>query len=492
MEHPNRGKRSIGLALEVPSGRDVLLELVREADVFLTNFLPSARQKLRIEVDDIRAVNPNIIYVRGSGHGQRGPEAERPGYDGSTFWSRMGCAWGVTPPDSGRLLGQPSGAFGDSMGGAMMAGGVAAALFARERTGEGSIVDVSLMGVGAWAMALWLGTAMVTGQSAPPLPTTGPMHLAVNPGIGSYRTSDDRFITLMLLQPGRYFADLCKHLDLEHLLEDERFQTAEGLMANADEVGSHLVAAVREQTFTQTGSSTCRRSKVRGRRRRTRSRSSPTSSSRRTGSSFRSSTPTASSASSSPTRCSSTRRPPTVTRARSSPSTPTTSSASSASPTTRSSSSRSTAPAREDAQAAQRCGAQRAATAPRWWRRRQLGEQQVEALRDEVADVGRCRCGEPPHHRVSVGEQNHGGQGRARQIRLGQAPPGRDGAGDGRDVLLLVIEHAAAERRRGRDRLLVQDERGAALREVGGQSVQRGPHRVEVAQILGLGRGTPC
>src|SRR6516164_382020 len=58
MEHPNRGKRSIGLALEVPSGRDVLLELVREADVFLTNFLPSARTKLRIDVDDIRAVNP--------------------------------------------------------------------------------------------------------------------------------------------------------------------------------------------------------------------------------------------------------------------------------------------------------------------------------------------------------------------------------------------------------------------------------------------------
>ena len=125
--------------------------------------------ELGIDAEDISAINPNIIYVRGSGHGQRGPEADRPGYDGSTFWSRMGCAWGVTPPDSGRLLGQPSGAFGDSMGGAMMAGGVAAALFARERTGEGSIVDVSLMSVGAWAMALWLGTAMLTGVSTPPL-----------------------------------------------------------------------------------------------------------------------------------------------------------------------------------------------------------------------------------------------------------------------------------------------------------------------------------
>ena len=79
MEHPNRGKRSIGLSLHVPSGHDVLMELVRDADVFLTNFLPSARRRLHIELEDIRAANPNIIYVRGSGHGQRGPEAERPG-----------------------------------------------------------------------------------------------------------------------------------------------------------------------------------------------------------------------------------------------------------------------------------------------------------------------------------------------------------------------------------------------------------------------------
>lgn len=251
MEHPNRGKRSIGLTLDVPSGQAVLRDLVREADVFLTNFLPSARHKLQIEADQIREVNPRIVYVRGSGHGQRGPEVERPGYDGSTFWSRMGCAWGVTPPDSGRLLGQPSGAFGDSMGGAMMAGGVAAALFSRERTGEGTIVDVSLMGVAAWAMALSLGTAALTGDSPAPLPTTAKPHLAVNPTIGSYRTSDDRFITLMLLQPGRYFADLCAHLGLQHLLEDERFRSAEGLMAHADEVGRHLSARFAERTYAE-------------------------------------------------------------------------------------------------------------------------------------------------------------------------------------------------------------------------------------------------
>jgi crotonobetainyl-CoA:carnitine CoA-transferase CaiB-like acyl-CoA transferase len=250
MEHPNRGKRSIGLALEVPSAHDVLMELARDADVFLTNFLPSARRRLRIELEDLRRVNSNVIYVRGSGHGQRGAEAERPGYDGSTFWSRMGCAWGATPPDSPRHIGQPAGAFGDSMGGAIMAGGIAAALFARERTGAPSVVDVSLMGVGAWAMALWLGTAMLTNEATPPPPLTAPPHIPVNPTVGSFRTADGRYITLMLLQPGRYFADLCKHIGLEHLLADERFQSAEGLMANAAEVGRHVANAIAAQRFS--------------------------------------------------------------------------------------------------------------------------------------------------------------------------------------------------------------------------------------------------
>lgn len=249
MEHPNRGKRSIGLSLHVPSGHEVLMELVREADVFLTNFLPSARRRLHIELEDIRRANPDIIYVRGSGHGQRGPEAERPGYDGSTFWSRMGCAWGATPSDSPRSIGQPSGAFGDSMGGAMMAGGVAAALFSREKSGEPSVVDVSLMGVGAWAMALWLGTAMVSGAAPSPAPLDAPPYIPVNPTVGSFPTQDGRFITLMLLQPDKYFADLCKHLGIEHLTGDERLQSAEGFVIHADEVGLEVAAAFAAKPF---------------------------------------------------------------------------------------------------------------------------------------------------------------------------------------------------------------------------------------------------
>lgn len=249
MEHPNRGKRSIGLALDHPAGHAVLMDLVRDADIFLTNFLPDARQRLKLEADDIRGANPNIIYVRGSGHGQRGPDASKGGYDGSTFWCRMGSAWSTTPPDSPRLISQPGGAYGDSMGGMTIAGGIAAALFARDRTGEPSVIDVSLMSVGAWAMALSLGNAMLTDEVSPPAPLDAPMNIAVNPTVGNFRTSDGRWITLMMLQPGRYFADVCKHLGLEHLLEDERFTTAEGLMANAVEAGRHVAEAIAQKPY---------------------------------------------------------------------------------------------------------------------------------------------------------------------------------------------------------------------------------------------------
>ena len=148
MEHPNRGKRSVGLALDKPQGHAVLMDLCKDADVFLINFLPDARRRLHLEVEDIRSANPNIIYVRGSGHGQRGPDAEKGGYDGSTFWCRMGSAWATTPVGSPRVINQPGGAYGDSMGGMTIAGGIAAALLGRERSGEPSVVDVSLMSVG--------------------------------------------------------------------------------------------------------------------------------------------------------------------------------------------------------------------------------------------------------------------------------------------------------------------------------------------------------
>ena len=231
MEHPNRGKRSIGLALEQPEALDVLHELIRTSDVFLTNFLPRARRRLGIELDDVRKINPNIVYVRGSGFGAAGPDSEKGGYDSTAFWARGGSALGTTPTDYDGLCTMPAGAYGDSLGGMTIAAGIAAALFARDRTGETSVVDVSLLGVGAWATALSVEFALLAGG---PQARRAPGSSArTNPLVGNYRTADDRWMVLAMLQPGRYWPEFCQRIDREDLISDERFATVEALMANA-------------------------------------------------------------------------------------------------------------------------------------------------------------------------------------------------------------------------------------------------------------------
>ena len=247
MEHPNRGKRSIGLALEQPEALEVLHELIRTSDVFLTNFLPRARRKLGIELEDVRRTNPDIIYVRGSGFGSSGPDSDKGGYDSTAFWARGGSALGTTPTEFDGLCKMPAGAYGDSLGGMTIAGGIAAALLARERTGATSVVDVSLLGVGAWANALSVAFALLTG--APPVRGPSTNSARTNPLAGNYRTADNRWIVLAMLQPGRYWPDFCRRVDREDLISDVRFATVEALTANAARAAEILQTVIASRTL---------------------------------------------------------------------------------------------------------------------------------------------------------------------------------------------------------------------------------------------------
>jgi crotonobetainyl-CoA:carnitine CoA-transferase CaiB-like acyl-CoA transferase len=238
MEHANSGKRSIGLALDRPEGLDVLYRLVRASDVFSTNYLPSARRRLRIDVEDIQAQNPDIVYARGSALGVRGAEAHKGGYDQGAFWCRGGSSAGVTPAGLGGMLGQPGPAFGDSLGAIAIAGGVCAALLGRGR-GGGSVVDVSLLGLGAWANGLSVASALLTGKSSSP-PAVGAGFVPGNPLAGMYETSDGRWIQLSMLQPGRYWASLCDVLERADLRADPRFAEVGALLANAADATRQL------------------------------------------------------------------------------------------------------------------------------------------------------------------------------------------------------------------------------------------------------------
>jgi crotonobetainyl-CoA:carnitine CoA-transferase CaiB-like acyl-CoA transferase len=223
VELPNRGKRSVGLDISTPAGRALLDRMLETADVFLTNFLPGTLDKLKLNVEDVRKVNPALVYARGTGYGTRGPEAARGGYDGAAYFARGGVYSVLTPPHTGQLPEQPS-AFGDIMGGLTIAGGVAAALYQRATTGEPAVVDVSLLSMAAWNIAPAVVAAKLL--EGVDFPTYGPDDRPNPIARSTYQTSDGRWLALVMLESDRFWGDLCEHLGRLDLADDPRFATA--------------------------------------------------------------------------------------------------------------------------------------------------------------------------------------------------------------------------------------------------------------------------
>jgi crotonobetainyl-CoA:carnitine CoA-transferase CaiB-like acyl-CoA transferase len=242
MEQPNRGKRSIGIDLRSPRGLEVLYQLAEVSDVFLTSFLPAARRQMRIDVEHIRDRNPEIIYVRGSGMGQRGPERERGGYDAAAYFARGGHAAALTPVDDDYPVNARA-AYGDLPGGQTLAGGIAAALFRRERHGVTSVVDASLLSCAMWALSPDIVASKLFG--IPKLPRGDRTH-SPNPLVGTYKTKDGRFINLTMLESDRYWPDLCHRIGRPELVQDPRFSNA----ALRYEHGAECVAAL-DEAFAQ-------------------------------------------------------------------------------------------------------------------------------------------------------------------------------------------------------------------------------------------------
>jgi crotonobetainyl-CoA:carnitine CoA-transferase CaiB-like acyl-CoA transferase len=245
MDGPNRGKRSVGLSLGTPEAAEVLNALIRGSDVFLTNFLPRTRARLGIDVDAVRMVNPDIIYAVGSSFARSGPDAVKGGYDGTAFWARGGSAYMTTPPGSRFPAQQPGGAYGDNMGGMTIAGGISAALFARSRGLGAATVDISLLGVGAWATQLSVTLSLMAGGPIPPLdPRSGGLPLTC-----MYRTADDRWLALVMLQHDRYWPEFCQRAGRPELASDERYAYAAKLR---DDGGQAAIALVEEIIATRT------------------------------------------------------------------------------------------------------------------------------------------------------------------------------------------------------------------------------------------------
>ncbi len=247
IEQPNRGKRSIGLDISTEDGRALLYRLVETSDVFLTSFLPDTLQRLKIDVDSIRAVNPDIVYARGTGQGPHGPDREKGGYDGATYWARGAVANALTPADSEWPVGGRP-AFGDLAGGMAIAGGIAAGLLQRATSGVAPIVDVSLLGLAMWQLSPDIvASGLYGGDPMPKFDRSS----SPNPLVGNYRTSDGRFITLMMLQSDRFWPDFCEHIGRPDLLTDPRFIDGAARYTNAKECVAVIDEVFASRTFEE-------------------------------------------------------------------------------------------------------------------------------------------------------------------------------------------------------------------------------------------------
>jgi crotonobetainyl-CoA:carnitine CoA-transferase CaiB-like acyl-CoA transferase len=226
IEQPNRSKRSMAINLRHEDGHEAF----------------------HVDTDDIRARNPSIIIARGSGQGPQGPDAEKGGYDGASFWARGGLGAVFPPGEDGWPAGQASPAFGDVMGGLSVAGAIAAALVKRERTGEGSVVDVSLLATAMWQISPLVVASKLFGMSSLP---RGDRRMSPNPGVGVYRTKDDRFISLILLQSDKHWDDFAARLERPILVEDERFSHSSARAQNGPDCIDILDEAFAERTLDE-------------------------------------------------------------------------------------------------------------------------------------------------------------------------------------------------------------------------------------------------
>ena len=236
-EQHNRNKRSIVLDLRKEEGLEIFLKLIDRADVFVTNLSIEAPAKMGIAPEALLTRNPRLIYAQGSGWGRKGPDANEYSFD-YTGIARSGlmmsCGERGTPPA------QVLPGLGDELGGMVLAWAVCAALYAREKTGKGQLVDTSLMGSLMCMESLILSTPAILGQEFPREIRAE----AGNPLYNHYKAKDDKWFAIAHLQPDRYWPNACRALGMPELEHDPRFNSIEARGENRKEL-----IALMDKTF---------------------------------------------------------------------------------------------------------------------------------------------------------------------------------------------------------------------------------------------------
>src|SRR5579872_2295365 len=215
-----RNKRSLALDLSNPDGRDVLYRLASEADVFITNFPPGVRKRLGITYEDIKPLNPRLIYASFTGYGEKGEEANKPGFDSNAYWARSGLM-DLVRADEHTTPARSIAGMGDHPCAMAFYGAIVTALYKRERTGKGSHVASNLMANGVWAASV-LAQAKLVGAK---FSERRPRERALNAVTNHYQCKDGRWLILSLLNEEKQWPTLARCIGREDMINDPRFAT---------------------------------------------------------------------------------------------------------------------------------------------------------------------------------------------------------------------------------------------------------------------------
>ena len=240
-----RNKKSLALDLRVPTGQAVLRRLAAQADVFITNYPPPVRRRLKITYDDLAPLNGRLIYASFSGYGETGPEADKPGFDATAWWARTGLMHLVRAGEEATPARSLPG-MGDHPSAMATYGAIVTALYQRERTGKGGYVGSSLLANGLWANGCSVQAALC-GEKVVPQP---PRERGLNALRVHYRCRDGHWL-LLSVAPDEWRWEKFTECLGAGALDEPRFATQEGREANARELIAILDGVFATKDFTE-------------------------------------------------------------------------------------------------------------------------------------------------------------------------------------------------------------------------------------------------
>lgn len=237
-----RNKRGVALDLKQPAGMEILRKLVAGCDVFITNQPYSVRESLGITYEDLKPLNPGMIYASLTAYGEKGPERKRKGFDQLAYWARSGLMELMREPGTRPTQGLPG--MGDHPTGVALYAGIVTALLNRERSGEGSLVETSLLANGLWSAAGIAQGAMADGDM--------PLYRSLNESPPAmmlpYQTLDGRWLQFNMIRNEDLQSLLFVALEAPEILADSRFSSQELMFENRKLLGLELQNIIEQQT----------------------------------------------------------------------------------------------------------------------------------------------------------------------------------------------------------------------------------------------------